>query len=103
MKSLGRVIAKSSLAAERGEFAGAFVEDAHYDGRETLAVEFRFPNRPEYGYARIIMHFSRETLLPSAVFMWDWQDRVLAEYAFLDAQVNVGLEDRDFEPKVCGL
>ena len=103
IKSLDSLIEKTSSARKRGELVEAFLDDAEYDGTETLAVEFRFPKRPEYGYGRIKMHFSRETLLPVATFIWDWEDRMLAEYSFLDVKVNVGLEDSDFEPKVCGL
>ena len=103
VNTMNRLIRKTALAVERNELSTLYLGPMSLNGQKTIAVEYRFPEKTEYGYGRIRLHFYRQSLLPAAFLLWDWDERPLAEYAFSDVRVNVGLDDDDFSPKSCGL
>ena len=69
-------------------------------GRRTLTVEARFPKSPSNGYYcyRAIMNLDVEKKIPIRVQMFDWEDRLVADYGFEKLNLNARLTDDDFEP-----
>lgn len=101
---LGRLIellvSNTRRAWERGELMlldrGAMVEA----GRHVRQVEGVLPRNPGKGYYcyRAIVSVDLEWELPVAATIFDWDDRVVAEYAYRDLRLNPGLRDTDFDP-----
>jgi hypothetical protein len=101
---LGRLIellvSNTRRARERGELTlldrGVAVES----GRRVRQVEGVLPRDPGKGYYcyRTIVTVDLEWELPVAATIFDWDDQVVAEYAYRELRLNPGLRDSDFDP-----
>jgi len=53
---------------------------------------------PGYYCRRAVVTFDEKTGLLIAAQAYDWNNRLIEDYRFLDLRTNVGLTDRDFDP-----
>jgi hypothetical protein len=67
--------------------------------RRTRVVEAVLPPEREKGYYcyRCIVWFDEELLLPVKIQVYDWDDNLSEEYVYEDLEINVGLDDDDFD------
>jgi len=73
------------------------------DGRECVAMERILPPRADYPYARLVLEFDVEYLLPTSISCYDWQGRLVSRYWYEDVKFNQGLKLAMFSPKSQGL
>lgn len=74
-------------------------EDDSIDGRDVWVVHCEFPENREFYSHKIIICFDKELKLPIKVVVFDWADTLFEEYCFRDLQINIGVEEKDFDPK----
>lgn len=67
--------------------------------RLTQRLELRLPRDPGRGYYcyRASLAVDRAWGLPVAATIYDWDDRMVAEYAYLDLRLNAALTPIDFD------
>lgn len=101
---LGRLIERlgrdARRASARGEIRLIHHGEAEEFGRPARRVEGILPRDRGAGYTayRLVVSIDRELTLPVRVVMFDWDDRVLAEYAYSDLRLNPGLQAHEFDP-----
>ena len=66
-------------------------------------MERVLPAKKEYPYARLVLDFDVEYLVPTAVTSYDWQGKMLGSYTYKDVKFNNGLADKEFTSKANGL
>lgn len=73
---------------------------AEESGRREHRVEGVFPRDPGKGYYcyRALISIDPEWGLPVAVTIFDWNDRMVADYAYRELRLNPGLRETDFDP-----
>ncbi|MBI4537852.1 MAG: DUF1571 domain-containing protein [candidate division NC10 bacterium] len=69
-------------------------------GRKVREIEGVLPNDPSAGYygLRVIVSFDQEHHLPIRVVVYDWEDRLVEDYAYSELRLNPGFSDADFDP-----
>ena len=68
-------------------------------GRTTICIKAIFPDdRRFYGGANYI-YVDKEYKFPIAVEIYGWNNELLEKYENTDIKLNVGLTDKDFDPK----
>ncbi|MBN1845161.1 MAG: DUF1571 domain-containing protein [Sedimentisphaerales bacterium] len=91
------------LARERGDLRIGYVGKTQVDDRTCIAMERLLPDQKDYPYARLVMEFDAEFLLPTAVTCYDWQGRLLSRYEYRDIRFNIGLTPEMFTAKANGM
>jgi hypothetical protein len=81
----------------------AYLGQTEVFGRSCVSMERTLPPKPEYPYARLVMDFDTEYLLPVSISCYDWQGRLLSRYTYENLQFNVGLTAANFTPDANGL
>ena len=69
------------------------------DSRVCISMERVLPAKKEYPYARLVMEFDVEYLVPTAISCYDWRGRLLSRYVYKDLKFNIGLTSSRFTPK----
>lgn len=71
------------------------------EGQSRQCVKFSGPKNPKSGYYayRTRLCWGMKDLLIRHIQSWDWQDRLVEDYKYLNLRTNVGLTDQDFNPK----
>ena len=89
-----------------GESVLLFHPQAKVGDRPCLMVESIHPGRgPEFLFHKVKLYVDRELGLPIRFEAYDWpkhpgaEPELMEEYTFMNLRVNVGLKDRDFDPK----
>ena len=89
-----------------GESVVLFHPQAKVGDRPCLMVESIHPGRgPEFLFHKVKLYVDRELGLPIRFEAYDWpkhpgaEPELMEEYTFMNLRVNVGLKDRDFDPK----
>jgi len=91
-------------ADEAGDLKTAYKGLREQKGKRKVAVlERRLPPKKDYPYARLVMEFDVEYLVPTRVTCYDWKNKLLSTYAYTDLQFNVGLKSAQFKPAANGL
>lgn len=69
-------------------------------GRTTREVEGILPKDKSAGYYayRVILSFDEEHALPIRVVVYDWEDRLVEDYAYTRLRLNPGFTPADFDP-----
>jgi hypothetical protein len=73
------------------------------EGQATTAFQWVLPRDRGYPYGRVAVHLCRDSLLPVAITMWDWDEQLVGRYVYKDLETNVELTADDFSLKACGL
>ncbi len=81
-------------------------QNAKVDGRPTLCVEVRHPQRrPEQTFAMARVYVDQKLGIPIRYEGYAWPEKsgdapeLIEEYTYSNIRTNVGLADRDFDPK----
>jgi outer membrane lipoprotein-sorting protein len=69
-------------------------------GRKVREVEGILPNDPKAGYYgyRVILSFDEERHLPIRVVVYDWENRLVEDYAYTQLRLNPGFAPNEFDP-----
>ena len=83
-----------------------FNKDAKVNDRSCTLLEIKHPNRrPEFEFYYAQIFIDNELNVPIRYAAYDWptaaddKPEVIEEYTYLKLQMNVGLADKDFDPK----
>ncbi len=80
---------------------GALIDrgESVVEGRRVKVIEAVLPPDESEGYYcyRSVLHFDKEHGLPVKMEIYDWHNRLREEYIYKDLELNVGLEDKDFD------
>ena len=96
MKSL---LAVYERAARAGDLQIRYLGPTRIDNRPCIAMERLLPARKGYPYARLVMEFDVEYLLPTAISTYDWKGRLVGRYVYKDLQFNLDLPPDKFTPQ----
>jgi len=101
---LGRLIELIVANARRAAAAGELTLRDHGEApgpagpeRRLEALLPRDPGRGYYSY-RLELAVSVESSLPVRARVYDWDDRLVGDYAYLELRLNPPLGQRDFDP-----
>jgi len=69
-------------------------------GRKAREVEGILPKDPKGGYYgyRVILSFDEELSLPIRVVVYDWENRLVEDYAYTQFHPNPGFAPKEFDP-----
>lgn len=101
---LGRLIellvGNARRALERGELVLLDRGVTGESGRRLRRLEAVLPQDPDKGYYcyRALVAIDVEWGLPVAATIFDWDDRLVADYRYRDLRLNPGLAAHDFDP-----
>lgn len=90
-------------AQVQGDLRIGYVGKTLVDKRPCIAMERILPAQEEYPYARLVMEFDVEYLLPTAITSYDWQGRLVGRYVYKDLRFNIGLTQDMFTTEANGL
>jgi hypothetical protein len=90
-------------AQKNNDLKIAYLGQTEVYGRPCVSMERTLPAKPEYPYARLVMDFDVQYLLPISISCYDWQGRLLSRYVYENLKFNVGLNAATFTPDANGL
>jgi outer membrane lipoprotein-sorting protein len=73
--------------------------EGNIDGRTTLIVQGDFPEKRGFYARKIIIYLDKELIIPLKVTVYDWSGELFEEYVFHDLKLNVGWDEKDFDPE----
>jgi outer membrane lipoprotein-sorting protein len=68
------------------------------DNRAAWVIRAEFPENMGYYNAKILLYMDKEHMLPIKVTVYDWSDVIYEEYTFHNLKLDVGLNEKDFDP-----
>jgi len=74
-------------------------EESRIDDRAVWVVQGDFPEDMGFYASRITIFLSKEYTLPLKVIVYDWSGKLFEEYTFHNLKLNVGLDEKDFDPE----
>ncbi len=94
------IVGNARRGLQRGELAVVDHGRVEAAGRAERLVELVLPRDPGKGYYcyRAQVSIDRATGLVVGALIFDWDDRLVASYAYRDLEVNVNLTAHDFDP-----
>ncbi len=101
---IGRLLemvgANARRAAREGVLRVADRGRGAVDGRPVRQFEGILPRDPAAGYYgyRVVLSWDEGHGLPVRAITYDWQDRLVEDYTYLELRLNANLTDRDFDP-----
>lgn len=98
-RSMESLLEVYERAQKLGDLKIKYRGSTKIDGRPCIAMERILPPHKNYPYARMVMEFDVEYLLPVCISMYDWQDQLLGRYVYLNLKFNTGLTNAKFTPK----
>lgn len=69
------------------------------DGRDVWVIQGEFPENMGFYAAKIILCLDKVNTLPLKITVYDWSGALYEEYSFHDLRINVGLDEKDFDPE----
>jgi hypothetical protein len=102
-RSMDSLLKIYTLAQNQGELRIGYVGKTLVDKRPCIAMERILPVKKEYPYARLVMEFDVEYLVPTAIASYDWQGRLVGRYVYKNLRFNIGLTQDMFTTKANGL
>ncbi len=102
-RSMASLLEIYTLAQEQGDLRIGYLGKTLVDKRPCIAMERILPVKKEYPYARLVMEFDVEYLVPTAVTSYDWQGRLLGRYVYKNLRFNIGLTQDMFTTEANGL
>ena len=73
--------------------------ESSIDGRTALIMQSDFPEKRGFYACRIIIYLDEELMIPLKVTVYDWSGELFEEYTFHDLKMNVGWDEKDFDPE----
>lgn len=73
--------------------------ESRIDGRTTLIVQGDFPDKKGFYAGGIIIYLDKELMIPLKVTVYDWSGELFEEYTFHGLNLNVGWNEKDFDPE----
>ena len=94
------IVANVKRGRERGELTVVDHGMSQASGRPERRIEGVWPRDRAKGYYcyRAIVGIDAEWGLPVAVTIFDWDDRLVADYVYRNLRLNPGLSALDFDP-----
>ncbi|MHC1727675.1 MAG: DUF1571 domain-containing protein [Syntrophobacteraceae bacterium] len=74
-------------------------EERLIGGRPTDCIKAVFPNDKRFYGGVNYIYFDREYKFPIAVEIHGWKNELLEKYEYTNIKLNLGLSDKDFDPK----
>ncbi len=102
-RSMQNLLKIYKQAEKYGDLQISYHGRTKVDDRECVAMERILPPKADYPYARLVLEFDVEYLLPTAISCYDWQGRLVSRYWYEDVKFNQGLKLAMFSPKSQGL
>lgn len=102
-RSMQNLLKIYKQAEKYGDLQISYHGRTKVDDRECVAMERILPPKVDYPYARLVLEFDVEYLLPTAISCYDWQGRLVSRYWYEDIKFNQGLKLAMFSPKSQGL
>jgi len=102
-RSMDSLLKIYTLAQNQGDLRIGYVGKTMVDKRPCIAMERILPVKKEYPYARLVMEFDVEYLVPTAITSYDWQGRLVGRYVYKNLRFNIGLTQDMFTTKANGL
>jgi hypothetical protein len=90
-------------AQQNGDLQIRHLGPSTVDNRPCVRMERLLPQKEGYPYARLVMDFDVEYLLPTAVECYDWQGNLLLKSTYAELAFNCGLTSAAFSAKANGL
>ena len=106
-KSLDLILHYSQKAQDEGMLQLEYVGEGKVDDRPTYMFERKLPYNGDetvYPDGLLVVHVDQEYLLPTACYSYADQQKkeLLGKYVYEDVKLNVGYDDKDFDPEVIG-
>ncbi len=106
-KSLDLILHYSQKAQNEGLLQLEYVGEGKVDDRPTYVFERKLPYNGDetiYPDGLLVVHVDQEYLLPTACHSYADQKKkeLLGTYVYKDVRLNIGYEDKDFDPEVIG-
>jgi hypothetical protein len=94
------ILADARRGLERGELTLLERDEANGQAPRVRRIEGILPRDPGRGYYawRVLVSIDLQSGLPVGARLFDWEERLVADYAYLDLRLNPGLTERDFDP-----
>ncbi|MBN2377117.1 MAG: DUF1571 domain-containing protein [Sedimentisphaerales bacterium] len=102
-RTISNLIEVYELAQKNKDLRITYLGNTKVDGRPCVAMERILPAKKQYPYARLVMEFDVEYLIPTSISCYDWQGRLLSRYAYSNLKFNLNIAERNFTPKANGL
>ncbi len=102
-RTLNSLIEVYGTAQKNKDLRIAYLGNTKVDGRPCVAMERILPAKKQYPYARLVMEFDVEYLLPTSISCYDWKGRLLSRYSYSKLKFNLNISERNFTPKANGL
>jgi len=105
-KLVEKLIEKGTRDRAAGECIVNYKENASIQKRGCKLIEVIHPEKMQpYEFWKAKIYIDKELNLPVRYACWDWpvgnqkKGKLIEEYTYVNLQLNVGLTDRDFDPK----
>jgi len=73
--------------------------EGRIDDRPVFIIEGNFPKKNGFYACRVIICMDKELMIPLKVTVYDWSGKLYEEYTFHNLKLNVGWNDKDFDPE----
>ena len=90
-------------AKENGDLRINYIGPTKVKGRPCVAMERVLPADKGYPFARLLIEFDVEYVLPTSITCYDWSGQLMSRYVYGDLRFNTGLTEADFTPAANGL
>lgn len=87
------------LAKQLGVGTFELCEEKMIDGRPEICMKATFPDDRRFYGAINYIYVDKEYKFPVAVEIYGWSNELLEKYEYTHIKLNVGLTDKDFDPK----
>jgi outer membrane lipoprotein-sorting protein len=74
-------------------------EERRIGGEPKICIKATFPDDRRFYGAIIYIYVHKEFKFPVAVEIYGWNNELLEKYEYTNVKLNVGLTDKDFDPK----
>jgi len=102
-RTLKRTLDICKLAQKRGELKTRYLGPKVIDKRKCIGIERTLPKKEPYTAARMVVYFDVEYILPTSTKLYDWDGKLLGDYAYTNLKFNVDLKAEQFTAKSNGL
>lgn len=90
-------------AKANGDLKQSFGGVTEVGGRKCIILIRQLPQKKEYPSRITETCLDIKTLMPLRIVGYDWQNRFWCNYEYHDVKFNVGLKEKNFTPKACGI